>query len=257
MPEKETDKFQPSNILEGMVSIRSLIAAREAKINERPIEKILFDISKTRSKQRELNFLKDKSSEIGFSIEPAEPAVIDSLTVGNTHGGIIAVCGDRSLPPLTGNILPDIFYVMLEGIEDPYNFGYALRTIYAAGAAGVVLSPRNWMGAAGVVCRASAGASERMPMFLSEGTAAAVLFKKAGYKIVCAEKKDAVSVYETDLRFPIFLIVGGEKRGISRSLLDMADMSVKLDYGRPFQAALSAASAASILAYEIFRQNRI
>lgn len=257
MPDKEADKFINSNILEGIISIRSLISAREAKTNNRQIDKILFNVLKTDSKRRELDYLKERSVTNGFKVETVKPDIIESMTVGNTHGGIIAICGERSFAPLAGNILPDSFYIMLEGVEDPYNFGYALRSVYAAGAAGVVLSPRNWMGAAGVVCRASAGASELMPMYISDGTEAALLFKNAGYKIICAEKKDAVSVYETNLRLPVFLIVGGEKRGISRSLLDLADILVKLDYGRPFSAALSTASAASILAYEVLRQNRI
>jgi len=55
---------------------------------------------------------------------------------------------------------------------------------------------------------------------------------------------------------PLFLIVGGEKRGISRKLLDMADTIVRIDYGRDFAGSLSAASAASMLAYEVLRQNR-
>lgn len=256
MPDKEAEKFTPSNILEGMISIRSLLLAREQKISDRQIEKILFDITKAESKQRELNFLNAKALTHGYKVEAVKPGEIDSLTVGNTHGGIIALCGDRSYASLAENIKPNSFYVMFEGVEDPYNFGYALRSVYAAGAAGVVLSPRNWMGAAGVVCRSSAGASELMPMYISDGAEAAVLFKAAGYKIVCAEKKDAVSVYETDMRLPVFLIIGGEKRGISRALLDTADILVKLDYGRPFPAALSTASAAAILAYEVLRQNR-
>lgn len=176
MPDKEADKFKNSNVFEGIVSIRSLISAREAKINDRQINKIFFNISKTDSKRRELDYLKAKSDANGFTVEAAEPELIDSMTVGNTHGGIIAICGERSFAPLEGNILPNSFYIMLEGVEDPYNFGYALRSVYAAGTAGVVLSPRNWMGAAGVVCRASAGASELMPMYISDGTEAAALF---------------------------------------------------------------------------------
>ena len=41
--QKETVKFQPSLVLEGMTSIRALIKARDEGINDRPIEKILFD----------------------------------------------------------------------------------------------------------------------------------------------------------------------------------------------------------------------
>ena len=51
------------------------------------------------------------------------------------------------------------------------------------------------------------------------------------------------------------MIVGGEKRGIRASVLKQADAIVRIDYGRDFPAALSAASAATIIAYEVFRQN--
>jgi len=145
---------------------------------------------------------------------------------------------------------------MLEGIEDPFNFGYALRTLYAAGADAVVLTPRNWMHAAGTVCRSSAGASELLPLYIADGIKAVQTARAAGYKIVCAGIRDSVSAFDADLTRPVFLIVGGEKRGISRALLNEADTVVRLDYGRPFRGSLSTASAASVLAYEILRQNR-
>jgi 23S rRNA (guanosine2251-2'-O)-methyltransferase len=144
---------------------------------------------------------------------------------------------------------------MIEGIEDPYNFGYALRSIYASGVDGIVLSKRNWLSAAGVVCRSSAGASERADIYIADDNFIE-LFKEAGYKIVCADIKNSVSVYDADLKKPIFLIVGGEKRGISSSILSKADEIIRIDYGRDFDAALSAASASTIIAFEIYRRNK-
>ena len=63
-------------------------------------------------------------------------------------------------------------------------------------------------------------------------------------------------MYESDLTLPIFLIIGGEKRGISKPVLEKADAIVRIDYGRDFPAALSVASAAAILGFEVYRQNR-
>ena len=146
--------------------------------------------------------------------------------------------------------------MLLEGIEDPYNFGYALRSIYASGADGVVLTPRNWMSAAGVVCRASAGASELLPLSVAEPLEAVDIFRSRGYKIVCADLRDAVDVYDAELKRPLLIIVGGERRGISRVLLDAADLRVRLPYGRDFGASLSAATASSLIAFEVLRQNR-
>ena len=240
-----------------MTSIRALLEnLKIGKENARKIEKILFDREKSTSKAKELSYLKKMSEKFGFSIEETDEKTIDSLTTGNSHGGIIALCKERNFPVLTSeHIKPNGFYVMIEGIEDPYNFGYALRSVYASGADGIVLSPRNWLSAAGVVCRSSEGASELSEIFIADDDFIDI-FKKSGYKIVCADIKNSVSVYDADLKKPLLLIVGGEKRGISSKILSRADEIVRIDYGRSFQNALSAASAATILSFEVLKANR-
>ena len=252
---KEEKRFTASDILEGMTSISALL--NSDGVNDRKIKKVLIDSAKRKSKAAQIGYLTAKSHELGFPIEFVEAEEIDRLSVGNTHGGILALCTPRTIPALRAeNICPDSFYVYLEGIEDPYNFGYAIRSLYAAGVSGVILPPRNWMSAAGVVARASAGASESLPLFEAEGEDALKLFREAGYSILCAGIRDSVSVFDEQFTYPILLVVGGEKRGISRALLDAADRIVRIDYGREFGGSLSAASAATVLAFEIFRQNR-
>ena len=255
---KEYEKFATSNLFEGMTSISALLAAREAGVNSRPIYEVYFDQNKRKSKMRDDRCLQRKAEEVGFALTLCDSETIAEEAIGNTHGGIIARCGDRIFPALTApeQLRSDGFYVMLEGIEDPYNFGYALRSLYAAGIDGVILPPRNWMSAAGVVARASAGASERLPMLVADSSDAAALAQEAGLKLICADKGNSVSMYDADLRRPLLLVIGGEKRGISRVLLSAADEIVEIAYARPFKAALSAASAATILGYEVMRQNR-
>ena len=243
--------------MEGMQSIRSVIAGNQAGVNDRKIVEILVDRENVKALARELGWLKRMSAEMGFTIRECEEAEIDALSLGRTHGGILALCSERTIPKLAPDqIKENGFYVMIEGIEDPYNFGYALRSLYAAGVDAIVLGERNWMSAAGVVARSSAGASEMFQVFRAKPTEAADLFKKLGYSIVCADRDTPHTLENTEIRFPVFLVVGGERRGISHALLDRADLLVKISYGREFRAALSAASAATILAYEIFRQNK-
>jgi 23S rRNA (guanosine2251-2'-O)-methyltransferase len=255
MNQKEEIKFSNSNILEGMTSISALLNS-EAE-NDRRIERVLIDASKRRSKAAEIGFLVAKSHELGFAIEFVDADVIDQATIGSSHGGIIAFCSDRTLPFLSGEkIVPNGFYVFLEGVEDPYNFGYTLRSLYAAGVSGVVLPPRNWMTAAGVVARASAGTSELIPMYTAETDNVIPTFKSKGYTVLCAGIRDSVSIFDEQFLYPVLLVIGGEKRGISRHILDQADKIVRIDYGRSFRGSLSAASAATVLAFEIFRQNK-
>ena len=242
-----------------MTSIRAVLKAFDNGISDRKIMEILFDEARADSRFKELNYLSKVANQYGFTMTKATSDEINKLAIGNSHGGILAKCTSRTISTLAeeaDKISQNGFFVMLDGIEDPYNFGYSLRSIYAAGADGIILPPRNWLTAAGVVARASAGASELLPLYTSEPLEAVDIFKAADYKVVCADKPNSVSIYDADLRKPIFLIVGGEKRGIRASVLEKADEIVRIDYGREFNASLSAASASTVIAYEILRQNR-
>ncbi len=255
---KEITRFGDSVLFEGMTSLRACLRAMEEGIHDRRILRVLYDGAKASAKAKELGYLRAMSHKFGFSMEETDGETLDEMTVGSSHGGIVGECSDRTIPSLDAHAsLSDHgFYVLIEGIEDPYNFGYAIRSLYACGVDGIVLSPRNWMSAAGVVCRSSAGTSELLPMWTCDGAESADFFRQRGYKICCAGIRDSVSSFDADLTKPVYLIVGGEKRGISRALLDKADTIVRIDYGREFNGSLSAASAAAMLGYEVLRQNR-
>lgn len=254
---KEEQRFAKSNIFEGMTSISALLEAVRRGVNDRRIHEILVDRERLSKKSREVAFLRARCEELHLPLRVVDAAGIDALCVGNTHGGIIALCGERTLPCPTPENLPEgAFLAYLEGIEDPYNFGYALRSLYAAGCDGILLGTRNWMSAAGVVARASAGASEAMPVFAGDADAAVDLLSQKGYRIVCAGIRDSVPYHEADLKKPLLLVVGGEKRGISAKLLAKADQIVRIDYGRDFRGSLSTASAATVIGFEVLRQNR-
>lgn len=184
---------------------------------------------------------------------------IEKLAGGKTHGGVLAQVGPYQFAELSslaaGKKTPP-FVVMIDGVEDPFNFGSSVRALYAAGADGLVVRPRNWLSAVGVVARASAGTSELIPTAIAETAAdAADFFRASGLSIACAtDEPGNVSVYDADLTQPLFLLIGGEKRGITRSFLDQADLKLRIPYGRPLPHSLGTASAAAILAFEIMRQ---
>lgn len=254
---KEREKFAESNIYEGIVSFRAVVDAINAGNSDRRIVKVFYDKEKAKKRPKELSFLKAKSYEQNFVFEITDQKTIDEMTLGTNHGGIAFVCTERNYPNVQkDSIKENGFYVVLDGIEDPYNFGYALRSIYASGADGIVLPKRNWLGVSGVVCRASAGASEKMPVFIYENEDFVDIFKAKGYRLVCSDIENSVSMYEYDLKKPILLVVGGEKRGISSSLLKKADGIVRIEYGVDTGFALSAASASTVLSFEILRQNK-
>lgn len=253
----ENEKYLPSNIFEGLTSIRAIIKAREEGHSDRKINEIIYDAERKKKYGKEIAWLGRMAKKHDFTLTESNSDKVSELTIGTTHGGFVALCDERTLPRLEEiEIKKDGFYVMLDGIEDPYNFGTAVRTMYAAGVTGIVLPERNWMASAGIVCRSSAGASEMADIIVSDTEKAVAAFRDNGYKIVCSAMENSVPMYDADLTFPVFLIIGGEMRGISKKVLSTADVTIRIEYGRDYKAALSAQSSAAVLAFEVFRQNK-
>lgn len=235
--------------LEGHRAIEAAITAQS-----RPIHQIY--IHKKKRYDRTLSRVARQATEAGIPVAYVAADVVKAHTSGNTHGGIVALVGPRrfcTLDDLLGN---NPLVVMLDGVEDPFNFGYAVRSLYAAGVDGLVVRPRNWMDATSVVGRSSAGTSEQIPMAVAEtAEETAAFFTDAGFTIACtAADERAVSLYDADLTGSLFLLIGGEKRGITRSFIDQADLLLKIPYGRNFDGSLGTVGAASAIAFEALRQ---
>ncbi len=243
------------DIFEGMTSISAVIKSVKENISDRKIIRIWYDLSRASQKSRELSFLRHMSAELDFDLVSTTADCISSLTSGETHGGIVALCTKRSFRDLiVNNLTNGSFFALIDGIEDPYNFGYSLRSLYAAGVDGIVLPHRNWMEFSGVVSRSSAGTSELADIYVSDTLDAVKLFKNNGFKVVCAGIRDSVSIYDYDFTEPVLLVVGGEKRGISSKIMTLSDAVVRIDYAREFMGSLPSASAVSVIAFEIARQ---
>ena len=236
-------------ILEGHISVEAAL-----KANSRPIEKLFITSGVI---DRDVSRIAREAERMGITVARVPAAEIDALAQGKSHGGVVALAGERRFVPLETLVagVESPFVVMLDGVEDPFNFGQAVRAFYAAGAHGLVLRGRNWMSAAGVVARASAGASELMPTAIAESTqAAADFFRSHGLRVAVAAKERATPIYEADLSGALFLVVGGEKRGVTRSFEDAADVRLSIPYGRRYPHSLGTTAAAAVLAFEIMRQ---
>lgn len=239
--------------LEGSISVEAALSG-----GCREVTAVYVQRADGRRHDRRQARLRQLADAAGVPLQLVDEAFIAARVSGQSHGGVVAAVGPRRFVTLAeliaGQERP--FVVMLDGIEDPFNFGQALRSLYAAGAAGVVVRPRNWFTAAGVVARASAGVSERMPIAIAEtAETAADYFRQAGLKIAATSSQQAISLYEADLRVPLFLLLGGEKRGITRSFMTQADLILQIPYAQPrFQHSLGVVASAAIVAFEVRRQ---
>lgn len=244
-------------LIEGMTSVSAIINAIMSGVSDRAVKCIYISCSAKSKKSRELSFIMHNSSLLGYEVKIIGDNEFNALVSGSTHGGIAALCTERTFGQVTANNIPvKGLYALLDGIEDPYNYAYSVRSLYAAGFDGIVLTPRNWTSAGAVVIKSSAGTTELMPTFADDPVRAVTCFREAGYRVISAGIRDSVSLYEADLSAPLLLIIGGEKRGISRSLLALSDTVVRIDYGRSFIGSLTTASSTAVIAFEIMRRNK-
>lgn len=237
--------------LEGAISIEAALAAGSREVGVVYVQQDKWDSGARR--------LLKAAEAAGVTVERVGRDFIEERAGGRSHGGVIALVGPRRFVTMAqlieGKAQPVV--IMLDGVEDPFNFGQAVRAIYAAGVDGLVVRRRNWLSAAAVVARASAGASELMAVATAESAEeAADFYRERGLVVACTTEKAAVSIYEADLSSPLFLLLGGEKRGVTRSFIDQADVRLQIPYGRPFSQSLGAAASAAIVAFEIMRQRQ-
>jgi len=236
-------------VLEGHVSVE---AGLEAAV--RPMHRIWA----VRPGDRRLGRLRALARERSVLIDKVEAEVVDELARGRTHGGVIGLVGARrtlSVQQLLAEAGEGSLIVMLDGIEDPYNFGQAVRALYAAGVDGLVVR-RSWETALATVTRSSGGASELLPTAsVQTAQEAAAACRSAGLRIASADPRpEATELHAADLRGGLFVLIGGERRGITRSLMDDVDLAIRIGYGRDRAPALGAAAAAAVIGFEALRQ---
>ncbi|MBE6552487.1 MAG: RNA methyltransferase [Ruminococcaceae bacterium] len=249
---KELEKETESAFIEGSVSVYAVMNSGSRDIVE------IFLSPDAKKDDGKISGIIRRAKRAGIPVTDCTEEFYEEHSTAKTNGGVLALCSDRkflSCEELLKKGYP--FICLLCGVEDPYNFGYAVRSLYAAGAKGMLLPARNWLSAAGVCVRASAGATEFIDCAVyTDDIMMMKTAKENGYTVVCAEEKDSEDLFtckKIENAEKILLVIGGEKRGITKDILSNADCKVRIPYGGDFDMSLTASAAASVLGFEILR----
>jgi len=234
-------------ILEGFISIKAAL-----KSEYRVVNRVLVS---NKRRTRKSSYMKKLCNEQGVDMKFVEPSFLDGFN-GGTHGGFIAEVEEREFQSLDEIIKGDKYF-WLEGIEDPYNFGSVIRTLYASGVDGIIIDARDWTKANQIISKSSAGCFEKMPIAISHNSKeTANVLRSKGYTIYATMKSDeSVDLYDTLFSEQSVIIIGGERRGINAETLAECEKEVHISYGREFGYSLPATIASSIISFELYRQN--
>lgn len=189
--------------------------------------------------------LKSRSVEVDEILE----RLMQSLSETETPQGILAVAEISNLP--ISNSLN--FVLIADQIRDPGNLGTLLRTAAAAGVQAVLLPPETTDVFAPKVVRSGMGAHFRLP--IHSMTWEEIKVQTKGLQIFLADM-DGKSCWETDLRQPLALIIGGEAEGSSEEARKLATQKISIPMSGNVES-LNAGAAGSILMFEVVRQRSV
>lgn len=188
--------------------------------------------------------LEDKKIEV----EKVESRLLQSLSETETPQGILAVLNDSRLPiPNSLN-----FILIPDQIRDPGNLGTLLRSAAAAGVQAVLLPPETTDAFAPKVVRSGMGAHFRLP--IHSMTWDELHEQTKDLQIYLADM-DGQSCWETDLRQPLALIIGGEAEGASEEARNLATQRISIPMAGNVES-LNAGVAGSVLMLEVVRQRQ-
>ena len=142
---------------------------------------------------------------------------------------------------------------LFSGVSYPSNVGAALRTADVTGAAGVVVDGPFNRKARVRALRVSMRADRFIPVFWEDSLNTVTAAKAAGRRIVAVEDTGTQWPWETDLRTPCLLIVGGEHDGISQPVQAQCDSIIRLPMPG-FIPSWSVQAAVAAVAAECLRQ---
>jgi 23S rRNA (guanosine2251-2'-O)-methyltransferase len=198
--------------------------------------------------------------KIGVPVRFVQRVELDRMANTAAHQGVVAVTAGKQYADLDDVIEnkrgTHALIVLLDGVEDPHNLGAILRTVDAAGANGVVIPERRAVAVTGTVAKASAGASEHLPLAKVTNIGRTVEeLKDRNIWVVGLDERGAQSYDALDYNMDCAVVLGAEGKGVHDLVRKKCDFLVSI----PMLGAvpsLNVSVAAGVVLYEIVRQRR-
>ena len=106
----------PDAVVMAEVWVVSVCVCSRARDSDRKIKEVLFCEDSVKGNGKLLGFLKARSFVYDYILNVVPGSEIEKYAVGNSHGGLIMLCGKRNYPDRISDPVKDGFYIYLEGI---------------------------------------------------------------------------------------------------------------------------------------------
>ena len=220
-----------SEAIKENVKIKSIVICDECSKNEIIPKSLMYEIAK-------------------YDCVYVTEKIFNSITQVMSPQGIFAVIEKENNSKI--NYSDDII-VVLDGIQDPGNFGTILRTIDSVGIKQIIVSKETVDAYNPKVVRSTMGAIFRINVIETDNLLHSIdEMKKNGYELVVTSLQTNKNIYNIDYNKKI-IVIGNEANGVSKEIQKNADFKVKIPMLGKTES-LNASVAAGIVLYEYVRQ---
>ncbi len=229
----------------------------EALRSGKQIEKIWVSKNTQNDRIQSLKALAEEK-KVPLQFVPVEK--INTLTTTGNHQGVVAQISEITYQSLEEVLIriqqsgEPALLLLLDGITDVRNVGAMVRTAECMGANAVILPVSGSASLNADAMKVSAGALMHLPVCRENHALDAVyLLQSYGIQIVACTEKGSDVFYKCDFRGNVCLVLGSEEKGISPSVLKIADKKVKIPMKGKIESLNVSVSAGMILS-EVVRQ---
>lgn len=188
-------------------------------------------------------------------VDRIEPRVLDKLTHGANHQGVLAKIQPIKLMKLSTALYESDgnkkdLWLAVDEMTDPQNLGAIIRSAACLGFSTIILPQRRTVGITPAVYRVACGAIENINIVeVSNLNTALIDLKEEGFWVYGADM-EGQSITETDYASPAVLVIGSEGFGIREKTAENCDQIISIPQKGGVES-LNASAAASIIMYDM------
>ena len=244
---------EEESVYEDIVAGRN--AVMELLKSEKDINKLYVEHGE---RHGSINEIIAKAKEARIVMVEVDKSKLDQMA--ENHQGVVAV-----VPPFNYSEVDEIldiakekgedpFLLILDGIEDPHNFGSIIRTAETAGVHGIIIPKRRNVAVNATVAKVSTGATSYVKIARVNNLNETIRkLKDSGLWVIGTDGDADTLYYNQDLKGPLAIIIGSEGFGISKLVKENADILIKIPMKGKI-TSLNASVSAGIVIYEAVKQ---
>ena len=207
--------------------------------------------------EQELAFVEQWSHSTGGVLTVGSFDRLTKLCHSREHQGFLAKMAEfpyDSVDEAFANASQPALFGLLDGLQDPHNFGAVIRSAHVLGVGALFVSTRGQVAVTSQVARSSAGAVNHIPIAQAEDVVSlAAEMRTRGIRVIGTSQLAARTIDSCDLTHAVAIAIGNEGVGISQELLAECDELVRIPQFGAVES-LNASVSAGILFYEAQRQ---